>query len=230
MGVGIAVAAGIVVLALLIGGTVALYGWLNTSAKSNPRNNGGGIHPSIGVSVDPSPTVKYPLTSLPDNMCDKVAVGELAKSFEAPDGSPRADRNASAYLGSASCSFSLQHNEDGDTIAVATASFSVYLFTSPSAATTSQKDALNDAKLNKGTMTNVPGLGDEAFATLEDGDAAQPGTSIESKLQARDGNLQWNVSLIANRISGKWTPAQMNQVQANFIAAAKSSYAKYRAG
>ena len=46
-------------------------------------------------------------------------------------------------------------------------------------------------------------------------------------MQARDGNLQWNVILTANRVSGKWSPADFNAIQANFIAAAKSAYAKY---
>jgi hypothetical protein len=228
VGIGIAVAAGIVVLALLVGGSVAVYNLLNTSAKSNAKDNGR-IHPSIDVSIDASPSVKYPLNTLPDNMCTKVAVGELAKSFEASGEKPRADRNASAFLSNASCTFSIQHNQGTTTISVATVSFSVYLFTSPSAATSSQKDALNDAKLNKGTITNVPDLGEEAFATLEDGDPAQPGSQIDLKLQARDGNLQWNVTLTGSQIDGTWTPAEMSKIQVNFIAAAKSSYAKYRA-
>jgi hypothetical protein len=229
LGIGIAVAAGIVVLVLLVGGTVALYGLLNTSAKNNAKDNNGQFHPSIDVSIDASPSVKYPLNSLPDNMCTKVAIGELAKSFEASEEKPRADRNASAFLSNASCTFSIQHNQGDTTISVATVSFSVYLFTAASTATTSQKDALNDAKLNKGTITDVPGLGEEGFATLEDGNPAQPGSEIDLKLQARDGNLQWNVSLTGSQINGTWTKAEMNQIQANFIAAAKSSYAKYRA-
>jgi hypothetical protein len=43
------------------------------------------------------------------------------------------------------------------------------------------------------------------------------------------GQLQWDVNLTASRISGTWTGADLTQIQANFIAAAKSSYTKYRA-
>ncbi len=234
LGIGIAVAAGIVVLALLVGGSVLVYNLVSASAKasasSSARDNGS-FHPSIDVSIDPinpSPSVKFPMSSLPANMCEKVDVGALSRSFEKPDGNPRADHNASALLSSAGCSFSIDHNDSsGTTVAVATVSFTVYLFSSPAAATSSQKDALSDAKLNKGTLTNVTGLGEEAFATLEDSNAADPGTEVKVQLQARDGNLQWNVNLNGSRVSGKWSSADFNQILTNFIAAAKSSYAKY---
>lgn len=230
LGIGIGLAAGVVVLALLVGGSVLVYNLINTSAKSTAKDNGP-FHPSINVSinpVDPSAPVKFPMSSLPANMCEKVDVGALSKSFEKPDGNPRADHNASALLSSAGCSFSIDHTDgSGTAVAVATVSFTVYLFSSPTAAISSQKDALSDAKLNKGTFTNVAGLGDEAFATLEDSDAANPGAEVKAQLQARDGNLQWNVNLNGSRVSGKWTKSDFDAILANFIAAAKSAYARY---
>jgi hypothetical protein len=227
------VAAAVVVLAVLVGGSVLVYNLVNTATTASAPKNGGstsGYHPSIDVSVDASAPVKFPMSALPDNMCAKIDIGALAKSFEKPDGNPSADHNASSSLSSAGCSYSIDHNDaSGTTVAVASVSFTVYLFAAPAAAISSQKDALSDAKLKKG-LTIVTGLGDEAFATVEDGDAANPGTEIKGQLQARDGNLQWNVILTANRVSGKWSPADFNAIQTNFIAAAKSAYAKYLAG
>jgi hypothetical protein len=46
--------------------------------------------------------------------------------------------------------------------------------------------------------------------------------------QARDGNLQWDVTLTASRVSGTWTDGDLAQIQANFIASAKQSYVTYR--
>ena len=83
---------------------------------------------------------------------------------------------------------------------------------------------MDQAKLNKGAVTNVPGLADEAFASLEKGNPQDPGTEFSVQVQALDGNLQWDVTLTARRVSGTWSDADEAQIETNVIAAAKSSY------
>jgi hypothetical protein len=227
LGLGLGAAAVAVVLVVLIGGSVALYAWLNT-ARPN-ANDTDHIHPSIDVSLDLSPSVKFPMNSLPDDMCLKVETGAVAKSFEVTNGKPRAEHDASTFFGSARCSYDIEHHDSGGTsLAVGTLSYTVYLFSSPTAATSSQKDAKDNAKLNKASVTDVPGLADTAFASLEKGNPQEPGTEFTVRVQALDGNLQWDVTLTAGRVSGTWSDADEAQIETNVIAAAKSSYTKYR--
>jgi hypothetical protein len=104
----------------------------------------------------------------------------------------------------------------------------VYLFSSPTAATSAQKDAVDGAKLNKASITDVPGLADQAFASHEKGNPQEPGTEFSVQVQALDGNQQWDVTLTARRVSGTWTDGDEAQIETNVIAAATSSYAKCR--
>ena len=76
----------------------------------------------------------------------------------------------------------------------------------------------------------VPCLGDEAFASLQDENPAEPKTEVSFTLQARDGNLQWGVTLTAGRVNGTWADADLAQIQANFIAAAKSAVRAHVSG
>jgi hypothetical protein len=135
---------------------------------------------------------------------------------------PIVTRNLTTTIGMDICTITRSHTEGAAVIGVSL-SFSAYVFNDVSLATTYQKTALDNARLNT-TVTDVADLGEEAFAYEHNQSADAQKTTLALTITVRDSNLQWTTALTAIRSDAAgWTRGEKRDLQSKLAAATRSS-------
>jgi hypothetical protein len=174
---------------------------------------------------------KYDLRKLPEQLCPTVDAGQFTTLYETESSKPASTRNLTTTIGIDICTVSRYHTDAKSSASTAgSLTFMAYVFSDVSLATTYQKTALDNAKLNT-TVTDLPGLGDEAFAYEQKTSAEAQKTTLTLIVTVRDSNLQWTTTLSASRSdSAGWTDSQKRDLQSKLATATKPSLAKTAAG
>jgi actin-like ATPase involved in cell morphogenesis len=238
--IAVIVGVAVVALALVIGGSAAIY---TVVKKANGGSSPTGFKPSINVpslspwsgqtgSPESAAAAKYDIKKIPENLCGVLDIGAVTSVFEAESGSPSGNRNLSTLFGSASCILSRQHNNSAKLpVSVGTLSFSMHVFSDTGTAESTQKQTLDNAKLNSGTVTDVKDIGDTGFMHEQKSNTANPGSEAAYVVEARDGNLRWSATVIGTRIDKvAWTDAERRDLQNRLLSMAKASFIKATAG
>jgi hypothetical protein len=223
-----AVVAGVMV---LLGAGVAGVVWFNHDEDPDrTAGNGPGATSSgqpTGQQASGQPTGgRYAVTNLPENLCEKVDLGPLGANYKKDLTAPYYQRTLTTVVGTSTCTLGRQNDA---TTAFLTVTFLAYVYADTNLAVTTQKQALDNAKLNDQGVVTVDGVGDEAFiyrlSVTGSGAASQP---ANYSFEMRESNLRWTISVVATRVSGNaWSDQERSKLVSDISAAVKATKVRY---
>ncbi|MFF5233727.1 Hsp70 family protein [Dactylosporangium sp. NPDC000521] len=212
------IAAGIVmalVLVLLLGGGVVAYVLVKGGDKG-----GRGTPGSTSTGGQAGGPGKYQLTKLPQNICPTLDLGPITSQYEEAIGDATPSRNLNTYAGTASCTVSRMH-KSGSTVTTASVMSMPTVYKDLASGSTVAKQLRDSAALN-GTVTDVPGVGEQAFTYADLQQAAAPTFTLVGV----DSNLVCTITLVVSTGGKALTDAQVRDLQSRLIQVAKGSFPK----
>ncbi|MEV4137790.1 Hsp70 family protein [Dactylosporangium sp. NPDC049742] len=214
---GIAVGLGLIlVVVLLLGGGVVAYVLL----KNGDKGGGGGPGGTSTTGGQASGPGRFQMTKLPQNICPTIDLTAITSQYEAAVGDPTPSRNLNTYAGTASCTVSRMH-KSGNTVTTASVMAMPTVYKDLASGSAVAKQLRDSAALN-GTVTDVPGVGEQAFTYA---DLQQPAAPTFT-LVGVDSNLVCTITLIVGAGGKALTDAQVRDLQSRLIQVGKGTFPK----